>query len=272
MFPVVARLGSFTIYSYGIFLAVAFFAGILWTARRASRAGLPGFSFFELGIYGGFTCIVGSRLLYAIIEWPYFTRHPADIVRLWDGGLILYGGFISFFIFAAFYLRAARLPFWKSLDMSAPALPLAMGIGRLGCFCNGCCYGHISEKFGLSFPAAHHPPVYIQQVQAGLIPPQSLQTLPVLPTQLYSTAADLAIVFLLLRLERKTHPPGFLFLAFFVFYGFARGIIEFFRYHDPEEILPFFFPLSLSQVISVLVIVTACVIYAFMRKQQIEVG
>ncbi len=266
MFPVAARLGSFTIYSYGIFLAAAFFAGILWTAHRARRAGLPGFSFVELGIYGGFTCIVGSRLLYVLVEWPYFYARPAEIFRLWDGGLILYGGFISFFIFAAVYLHAARLPFWKSLDMSAPALPLAMAIGRLGCFFNGCCYGHISEKWGLSFPSAHHPPVYIQQVQTGLIRPESLRTLPVLPTQLFSSAADLAIVYLLLRLEREKHPQGFLFLAFFVLYGIARGIIEFFRYHDPKEMLPVLFPLSLSQVISLVVILTACVIYLLQRR------
>ncbi len=266
MFPVAARLGSFTIYSYGIFLAAAFFAAILWTAHRARRAGLPGFSFFELSIYGGFTCIVGSRLLYVLVNAPYFYSRPAEIFRLWDGGLILYGGFISFFIFAAVYLRAARLPFWKSLDMGAPAIPLAMAIGRLGCFFNGCCYGHVSETWGLSFPAAHHPPVYLQQVQMGLIRPESLRTIPVLPTQLFSTAADLAIVYLLLRLERKQHPPGFLFLAFFVLYGFARGIIEFFRYHDPEEMLPFFSPFSLSQVISIVVILTACAIFLLKRK------
>ncbi len=266
MLPVVGRIGSFTIYSYGIFLAAAFFAAILWTSRRAARAGLPGYSFFEIGVYGGLTCVLGSRLLYVMVNWPYFYRHPAEIMRLWDGGLILYGGFISFFLFGIIYLRAARLPFWKSLDMGAPAIPLAMGIGRLGCFFNGCCYGVLSETWGLSFPSAHHPPVFLQQVQTGLIRPESLHTLPVLPTQLYSTAADLAIVFLLLRLERQERPPGFLFLAFFVLYGFARGTIEFFRYHEPEEMLAFLSPFSLSQVISIAVIAAAFALYHFKRK------
>ncbi len=257
MFPVIAQWHSFTIYSYGLFAAAGFLVVIFWTIRRATRAGLAGFPFFEMGVYGGVSCLLGARLLYVIVNWAFFSRHPGEIIRLWDGGLILYGGYIAFLLFAILFIRASHLPFWKSVDASAPALPLGFALGRLGCFFNGCCYGVRSDTWGISFPSAHQPPVYLQQVHDGLIKAGSPHTLPVLPTQLYSAGADLGILFLLLRLERKERFPGFLFLMFILLYGLVRFVMEFFRYHEAKEMIPALSPLSLSQGISVLTVLAA---------------
>jgi phosphatidylglycerol:prolipoprotein diacylglycerol transferase len=251
MFPVIAQWGSFRLYSYGLFVAAAFLVGILWATRRAGRTDLPPFPFFEMGVYGGLFCIIGARFLFVLTEWPHFSKYPGEIFRLWDGGLILYGGVIASLLFSFFFLHRVRLPFWKSLDIYAPSLPLGLAIGRLGCFFNGCCYGLRSDTWGLSFPSAHHPPVFLQQVRDGLIKIDSLRTLPVLPTQLFSAATDVTILFVLLGLERKSHFPGFLFWTFVLLYSLARGFIEFFRYHDPGEMISAFSPLSLSQVISI---------------------
>jgi len=250
MFPVLAQWDSFKLYSYGLFVVTAFLIGILWAVRRARGAGLAAFPFFELGIYGGVACIVGARILYVLTEWPHFANYPGEIFRLWDGGLTLYGGYIASLVFTFFFLRGLRLPFWKSFDVYAPALPLGLAIGRLGCFFNGCCYGLRSDAWGISFPSAHHPPVFAQQVRDGLIKIDSLRTLPVLPTQLYSAAADMGILFILLWLERKSRFPGFIFWSFILLYSLVRWVIEFFRYHDPGELIPAFSPFSLSQVIS----------------------
>ncbi len=267
MFPVIAQWGSFTLYSYGLMVAAAFLSGIFWATRRARQAGLPAFPFFEMGIYGGVACIIGSRFLYVLTEWPHFSKHPGEIFRLWDGGLIFYGGAIAGLLFTFFFLRGLRLPFWKSFDLYSPSLPLGLAIGRLGCFLNGCCYGLRSDTWGISFPSAHHPPVFLQQVRDGLIKVDSLSTLPVLPTQLFSAAADLGILCVLLWLERKSRFPGFIFWTFILLYSLVRGGIEFLRYHDPGEMLPVFSPLSLSQVISVaLILVSLIMLFILKRK------
>jgi phosphatidylglycerol:prolipoprotein diacylglycerol transferase len=271
MFPVIAQWGSFKLYSYGVLVAAAFLTGILWATRRARRAGLPTFPFFEMGIYGGVACIIGARFLYVLTEWPHFSKHPGEIFRLWDGGLIFYGGTIAALLFTFFFLRGLRLPLWKSFDIYGPSLPLGLAIGRLGCFLNGCCYGLRSDTWGISFPSAHHPPVFLQQVRDGLIKIDSLSTLPVLPTQLFSAAAGLGILCVLLWLEQKPRFPGFLFWAFILLYSLARGVIEFFRYHDPGEMLPAFSPLSLSQVIS-LAFILLSLFMLFILKPKTEGG
>jgi phosphatidylglycerol:prolipoprotein diacylglycerol transferase len=267
MFPVIAQWGSFKLYSYGVLLAAAFLAAIFWAARRARRAGLPTLPFFEIGIYGGVAAVIGARVLYVLTEWPHFSKHPGEIFRLWDGGLTLYGGYIAALLFTLFFIRGLRLPFWQSFDIYAPSLPLGLAIGRLGCFFNGCCYGLRSDTWGLSFPSAHHPPVFLQQVRDGLIKIESLATLPVLPTQLFSAAANIGILFVLLWLERKSRFPGFVFWIFVLLYSLVRGVIEFFRYHDPEEILPAFSPLSISQVVSVAFILASLFMLFILRPK-----
>jgi prolipoprotein diacylglyceryltransferase len=137
----------------------------------------------------------------------------------------------------------------------------------VGCFLNGCCYGLRPDTWGLSFPSAHHPPVFLQQVRDGLIKIDRPSTLPVLPTQLFSAAANLGILCVLLWLERKSRFAGFLFWAFILLYSLARGGIEFLRYHDPGEMLPAFYPLSLSQVISVGFILSSLFMLLILRPR-----
>ncbi len=265
MFPVIARVGGFTLYSYGLFVLAAFFLGIYWATRRAARAGFPPFSFFEMGVYGGMASILGSRILYVLSHWPYYVWHPAEVVRLWDGGFIFFGGYIGSLIFILIFLYASRLPIWRSLDIYAPALPLGLAIGRVGCFFNGCCYGLRSDAWGISFPADYHPPIFLDQVRSGLIPADSLHTLPVIPTQLYSAAADLGIMAVLLLLERKKRFPGFLFWSFIFLYGIVRAILEIFRWQDPQEAISAFSPLSQSQVFSLFSLPLALIMLLVLR-------
>jgi len=267
MFPVIAQWNSFTLHSYGFFVAAAFLLGILWAMRRARQAGLPAFPFFEMGVYGGVACVIGARLLYVLTDWPHFSMYPGEIFRLWGGGLTLYGGVITALLFTLIFIWRLRLPLWRSFDIYAPSLPLGLAIGRLGCFFNGCCYGLRSETLGVSFPSAHRPPVFAQQVRDGLIPVDSLYTLPVLPTQLFSAAADLGILLVLLWLEQKPRFPGFIFWTFILLYALVRAVIEFFRYHEPREMLPAFSPLSFPQVMSIAFLLSSIVMLLMLKPK-----
>ncbi|MDD5775920.1 MAG: prolipoprotein diacylglyceryl transferase, partial [Candidatus Omnitrophica bacterium] len=134
-----------------------------------------------------------------------------------------------------------------------------------GCFLNGCCYGKISPRFGVSYPALGDPPAFSQQVADGLISGNARCSLPVLPTQLYLSAACLVIFFFLWRLEQRRNFPGFLFWVFILFYSFTRFIIESLRYYDANFILS---GISVSQWISLLLmaISAAAIIVGYRRR------
>ena len=125
-------------------------------------------------------------------------------LRVWEGGLVFYGGVIAA---AAFAFRFARREGWQPAriaDLFAPALALGHAFGRLGCFAAGCCYGKevggaLGSGWGVRFP--HGSVAFDQYVAAGLSP--SAFTPRLHPTQLYEAAGELVIFTVLLALRGR---------------------------------------------------------------------
>ncbi|MBI5186367.1 MAG: prolipoprotein diacylglyceryl transferase [Nitrospinae bacterium] len=215
MHPILFHLGPATIYSYGVAIAAAFFVGITLASKRAKKEGLDPNKIIDLCFYILIAAIVGSRLLYVGINISYFIKNPLDIFKLWQGGLVFYGGLIGAVIVAVLYLKKKRLPVWRVADLLAPSLALGQSIGRLGCFLAGCCYGKPTEgHWGVTFSD-----------------PDSLAPLHVSlhPTQLYSSFLDLAIFFALLYIQKIKKFQGQVFWTYLFLYSTGRFIIEFFR-------------------------------------------
>jgi phosphatidylglycerol---prolipoprotein diacylglyceryl transferase len=165
--------------------------------------------------------------------------------EFWNGGLTYYGGFIGATAAAWYLLRHDRFPFWKGADMAGMTIPIGLGFGRMGCLLAGCCFGTTTTKgFGLAFPS--DSPASDWQHKHGLLASKFLPSLPVHPTQIYESAASLAIAaFLLLYVHGRKRYDGQVFLAFTALYAVARFLLEFLRSDDRGELLA----LSTSQLI-----------------------
>ncbi|HKR56917.1 MAG TPA: prolipoprotein diacylglyceryl transferase family protein, partial [Gemmatimonadales bacterium] len=131
-------------------------------------------------------------------------------------------------------------------------------------FLNGCCYGHMTEGFlGVKFPSGSFP--YDEQRMAGKIGPEATSAAPVLPTQLFETAAALAFFFFLSWYDRnKKKNTGETMLLAGVLYPAWRFIIEFVR-DDPRgaPILG----ITYSQLVSLIVFALCATAYVFVRRQ-----
>ena len=140
------------------------------------------------------------------------------------------------------------LSFWKCADLLAPSVAIGYAITRIGCFLNGCCYGApTSLPWGVRFH------------EHGFLTPPSH------PTQLYATAANLLIFFLLTRLERLKRAPGFIFVSYLGLYSIYRFLIEFLRKGYSAQVS--LFGLTQAQVASIVIIVAcAVVIVTFCRQ------
>ncbi len=258
-------LGPLNIYSYGLMLALAFLLGIYLIEKRARKQGLDKNKIMDLVFLILFSGILGARVLFVILNWGYYKSDLAGIFKVWEGGLVFYGGLILAFLVSIWFLRKNRISFWKTADILSPALALGEALGRIGCFLNGCCYGLISENWGVSFPAKDNPPAFAQQVFDGLISPAARCSLPVIPTQIYSALAGLAIFFIILALEKKKRSDGFIFWVYILLYSLFRFVIEGFRYYEKN-----FFVLgnlTISQAIS-LALVVISLIFLFKSKKQ----
>jgi phosphatidylglycerol---prolipoprotein diacylglyceryl transferase len=212
MHPVLIKFGNVTIYSYGLMIALGFLLGIVLAMREARRMGENPEKIMDLSFYILVAAIVGSRLFYVMTAWDFFVDNPVEIIKIWNGVLVFYGGFIGAVLTAVVYMRLHRLPTWKTADILAPSLALGQAIGRVGCFLAGCCYGRASDApWAVTFTD-----------QACLAP---LNT-PLHPTQLYSAFTNLIIFGILLVFSRRNTLTGRVFWTYVLLYGVTRSIIE----------------------------------------------
>ncbi len=227
MHPVLWSWGPVTLYTYGALLAIGVMAALQLAVWRAPRAGVPSDRIVDLGLVILIGGIIGARAVYVAQHWPTYAEAPWEILRLDHGGLVYYGGFFGGAVAALLMIRRLRWPVWATLDLLVPSVALAQGIGRLGCFFNGCCYG-ISTTclWGVRFPGevvARHP------------------------TQLYEAAVLFILVGVLLWRARRLCIPGTQVAWYLIGYGAWRFAIEFLRGDNPPVLGIFTF----SQVVSV---------------------
>jgi len=271
MYRILFTIGSFRIYSYGVMVALAFITAILLAMKEAKRSGENPERVLDISLYVILGALIGGRLGYIIFHLDYYLENPIKILYFRQGGLAFLGSFILAFILGAWYVSRNKLSFWKYTDIAAPSVAIGIGIGRIGCFLNGCCYGLVSEKYGLKFSALDMPPVYLQQLNDGLIASGSSYTLPVIPTQIYSSLFDGFIIFFILHWMKKYKKyDGFLMLSFFILYSISRFNIEFFRFY--ENNFKVFNLLTTTQTILLGVVLVSLVSMNILKKKNKNSG
>ncbi|MGA2772053.1 MAG: prolipoprotein diacylglyceryl transferase [Bryobacteraceae bacterium] len=241
------------LHTYGVLVALAFLAGLWMATRLAKPAGLDAGAVVNLGIYCALSAIAGAKLMMFLVDLPYYARYPSEILTLatLQAGGVFYGGLIAALAIAWWYMRRTGLPALKTADIFAPAIALGHGIGRLGCFSAGCCWGMACH---LPWAVTFTNPVANQLVGVPL-------GVPLHPTQLYESFAEFFIFGVLYWRIRKPHPPGAMIALYLMLYSTARFVVEFFRYH--EQANPFGGPLDASQWISLALFLLGLRLYTY---------
>ena len=264
MYRILFSIGSFSIYSYGAFLALAFTIGILLAMKEAKKSNENPERILDLSLYVIIGVLIGGRLAYVLTNFSYYMNDPIKILYLRQGGLSFLGAFLMAFLLACWYIKKNKLSLWKYADITTPSIAIGYAIARIGCFLNGCCYGVISENYGIKYPSLNMPPAYSQHLKDGLIASGSTCSLPVIPTQIYSSLYGLLIFFIILRLQKNKKYDGYLFFNFLILYSVARFVIEFFRFY--ENGIMIFNLLTITQIVCIVMIVFAFFMMRFLKK------
>ena len=229
MHKIAFQFGSFTIYWYGVLVALGFLAG-LWTAsRRALHDGIRGETIVDLGPWLILGTIIGARGLYVISYWREdFAGNPLwQMFNIRGGGLVFYGGLVGASLACVLYVRLKTLPLWKIADILAPSIALGHAFGRIGCLMNGCCYGRVCQlPWAIRFP--NQSEVWRQHWLHGLVG-QDDRSAPVHPTQVYEASLNLALYLLLATLYRRKRFDGQIFALYLLCYAAQRAFVEMFR-------------------------------------------
>jgi phosphatidylglycerol:prolipoprotein diacylglycerol transferase len=202
--------------------------------------------------------LMGAKVLMVISDWGYYRQYPGEIFsrNTFLAGGVFYGGFIAAVLFAAWYIRLHHLPFWKVVDVYAPAIALGQSVGRIGCFAAGCDYGKpATSAWSVVFrdPFSHE----VSGVPLGI---------PLHPTQLYESLATFLIFALLLwRYSRKSR-DGEIFVLYLALYAVARFFLEFLR-GDEDRGFVFHHLLSTSQFVAILALAVALGMALTLRRK-----
>lgn len=259
MHPVIFQLGSFKLPAYGLMVACGYLAGILWLFRRGAEAGFRKDDLSDLVFYTVLAGMLGAKLFYGITYWselgPDFLSRAGYLLRTFQYGFVFYGGFLAGA--AAFFLEARRkkLDALRAADIFAPALALGHAFGRVGCFLAGCCHG--SPHQGLLSVTFTDPASEVAARCLGV---------PLHPVQLYESAGDLVIFFLLgALLRRGGRRPGAVLAAYAGLYSLLRFSLEFLRGDDRGALR---LGLSPAQQISAAVLLAALAAFFALRTKK----
>ncbi|MGH9633059.1 MAG: prolipoprotein diacylglyceryl transferase, partial [Bryobacteraceae bacterium] len=143
MLPKLIESGDFYLPTYGLMVAIAFLAAIWLTGRLAARVGLKPDVVMNLGIYCALAGMIGGKLAMFFFDWQIYWNDPSQIFSLstLQAMGVYQGGLLLALLTAFFYIRKNALPGLVTADVFAPAIALGHGIGRIGCFAAGCCWG-----------------------------------------------------------------------------------------------------------------------------------
>ena len=214
---------------YGLLIAAAIGIGALLCGREEKRLGLPQDTTVDFALRVVPAAIIGARLYYVAFRWALYAPDPVRILKIWEGGLAIYGGVIG-------GARVRRLPFATLADMVAPALILGQAIGRWGNFFNGEAYGNpITDPAWQFFPVAVYADGAWHQA-----------------TFFYESCWDLAGFILLWGIRKKLKTPGSLFLLYLCWYGLGRTVIEGLRTDSLT-----LGPVRVSQALSAVLVIAA---------------
>jgi len=224
MYPVLFQNELFTIYSLGVLWALAAVCAAWIIRLELKRYRLDpelASSMVFAAAAGG---LVGARLLLILEEWTDFLRSPWAFIFS-GAGFSWYGGLIGGAIAVTWWVRRHRIPWRKGADVSAPALALGYGVGRIGCFLAGdATWGKVTDvPWAMAFPNA----------VAGWVDPLTGLPYPpgvrVHPTPLYELVLSLFVFGFLWILRKRRYAHGTIFWLYLILAGSMRFLVEFWR-------------------------------------------
>lgn len=252
--PQAFSIGGFSVYWYGVIIAVGFVLAVLYAMSVSKRHNVDADKLLNCVIVGLITAVIGARLYYVAFRWEYFKDDPSRILKIHQGGLAIYGGLIGALVGGLIVAKIQRMKIPPILDIAAIGFLIGQGIGRWGNFTN-------QEAFG--------SPTDLPWRMAS----EATGGIGVHPCFLYESIWCLLGFVLLHFYSKRRKFDGEIFLMYLVWYGFERTVVEGLR---TDSLYLSFAPIRVSQLLSALLFLTGIVLliynYARLKKSAVPLG
>ncbi|MDD5686412.1 MAG: prolipoprotein diacylglyceryl transferase [Elusimicrobia bacterium] len=251
MFPTLLKIGFIEIHTYGVFVAIGFFVGFKTLLFYGKKSSFSPELIEKLTFLVFIFSLLGARLFYVLISFDEFKANPLDILKIWQGGLVFWGGFLGGTITVIIISLKNKIYIWKTGDVFAPALAIGHAFGRIGCFFAGCCYGKPTDSFiGVVFPENCLAPSGIKLV----------------PAQLFSSGLLFVLFIILTILWKRKKFDGQISFTYLILFSMGRFFIEFLRGDFRGNIILGITP---TQIIAILILTISIIFYYKLSRKAI---
>lgn len=244
-------IGGKEVYWYGIIIAVGFLLAVACGLFLAKKYGMKQDTVIDIVIIAAPVSVICARLYYVAFNWDFYGKHPEEIIRIWNGGIAIYGAVIAAIIVAAVYCKIKKENFGLFCDIGSIGLLIGQSIGRWGNFVN-------QEAFGVNtdLPWAMTGSGIKRELLDMMIDGIDVDaTLPVHPTFLYESLWNFVFLVVFLLLFKKRKYDGQIFAGYLMSYGVGRFFIEGLRTDSL-----YIGSIRVSQLVAVLCVVAGAVL------------
>ncbi|WP_088187882.1 prolipoprotein diacylglyceryl transferase [Desulfosporosinus sp. FKA] len=220
------NIGSFSLRSYGIIVALALLLGlgVAYTLANNEKEKDYRQYLIDIVIYGLIGGLIGARIWQVFFyEWDYYATHLQEIIMIWRGGMSILGALVGAAVAGWIYTRTKHIDFWKLADIAAPGLIFGQSVGRIACLLNGDAYGSPTNLgYGLVYPPG--TPAY-----------SVFGSQPLWPAEVWEGQWDMIVFALILMMAKwRKWTTGYVFLAYIILYSIGRFSLEFLRGDSPR--------------------------------------
>lgn len=251
--PIFLQLGPISIRWYGVLIATGAIIGVWMAMREANLRQISPDDIVDLILWGVPFALIGARAYYVIFEWPFYAAHPGEIIKIWHGGIAIYGGLIAGLIVLLVFCYKRMLPPFLMLDVISPGIMAAQILGRWGNFINQEAHGGPTTLHFLE--SLHLPEFIIQQMKINGVYYQ--------PTFLYESLFNLIGLIIILSLRHKKHifKQGEVFMSYLMWYSVVRFFVEGLR----TDSLYIFGVIRVSQLLSLILFIGVLFLFIYRR-------
>ncbi|MFA4871444.1 MAG: prolipoprotein diacylglyceryl transferase [Patescibacteria group bacterium] len=249
--PIFFQFGWLTIRWYGLLMALSFIIGIFILTALGRKKGIKSDDVYDLAFWLVIGGIIGARLYEVFfINWDYYKNNLSAIFKIWQGGLAIHGAIIAGLIVLWFWAKKKKFSFWLLTDLLAVPLALGQAIGRWGNYFNQELFGPPTNlPWGIPIGEANRPALFMNEKYFQ-------------PAFLYESILDLVLFLIIIRAIKRGARQGVATVIYFLGYGLIRFFMEFVRIDETPNVLG----LRLPQLASLLIILAAIFIWAFLLR------
>lgn len=229
------------LFGYGLMMFLGFSSAAWLAARRITTIGYPSEVIWDMMMWALLPGLIGARLTYLIQYWDrvFAGRRGLEkliaTVALWDGGIVFYGGVFGGIAGILVYCSRRGISAIRVFDVLVPSLFVGEGFGRIGCFLYGCCYGReCSLPWAVRFPPDSL--TFEKLVERGVVAADAEATIPLHPTQLYSSFMAFVLAGILAWYYRRRPFDGSVLALGWILYPINRFVLESLRDDEPGRL------------------------------------